>query len=89
MQPQVMNAYNAANLAFSPLKNAPAQTNPLVSGLDPYVRSGRFYQGPGTYVPNVIPIGSYLQEMVLTSNVNGFLQQMDSAFQRLAIREAA
>ena len=89
MQPQVMNAYNAANLAFSPLKNAPPQTNPLVSGLDPYVRSGRFYQGPGTYVPNVIPIGSFLQEMVLTGNVSGFLQHMDSDLRRLAIRTAA
>jgi raffinose/stachyose/melibiose transport system substrate-binding protein len=89
MQPTVMNAYNAANLAFSPLKNAPPQTNPLVKGLDPYVRSGRFYQGPGTYVPNVIPIGSFLQEMVLTGNVNGFVQKMDSNFRRLAIRTAA
>ena len=48
----VMNAYNAANLAFSPLKNAAPQTNPLVTGLNAYVRSGRFYQGPGTYVPD-------------------------------------
>jgi raffinose/stachyose/melibiose transport system substrate-binding protein len=32
MQPSVMNAYNQANLAFSPLKNAPPQKSPLVSG---------------------------------------------------------
>jgi raffinose/stachyose/melibiose transport system substrate-binding protein len=89
MQPKIMNSYNAANLAFSPLKNAPSQTNPLVAGLDAYVKAGKFYQGPGTYVPNVIPIGSFLQEMVLTGNVNGFLQQMDANFRRLAIREAA
>jgi raffinose/stachyose/melibiose transport system substrate-binding protein len=89
MQPKVMNAYNAANLAFSPLKNAPAQTNPLVAGLDSYVKAGRFYQGAGTYVPNVIPLGSFIQEMVLTGNVTGFVQQMDANFRRLAIRTAA
>ena len=48
MQPSIMNAYNQANLAFSPLKNAPPQTSPLVSGLQQYVSSGRFYQGAGT-----------------------------------------
>ena len=46
MQPSILNAYNQANLAFSPLKNAPPQTSPIVSGLQPYVSSGRFYQGP-------------------------------------------
>ena len=35
MQPSVLNAYNQANLAFSPLKNAPPQTSPIVSGLQP------------------------------------------------------
>jgi raffinose/stachyose/melibiose transport system substrate-binding protein len=33
MQPSIMNAYNQTNLAFSPLKGAPPQTSPLVSGL--------------------------------------------------------
>jgi raffinose/stachyose/melibiose transport system substrate-binding protein len=89
MQPAVMNAYNQANLAFSPLKNAPPQTSPLVSGLNSYVSSGRFYQGPGTYVPNTIPIGNYIQEMMLTGNVGGFTSAMDSAFKRLAIRTSA
>jgi raffinose/stachyose/melibiose transport system substrate-binding protein len=89
MQPSVLNAYNQANLAFSPLKNAPPQTSPLVSGLQPYVSSGRFYQGPGTYVPLTIPIGNFIQEMMLTGNVSGFTSSMDGAFKRLAIRTSA
>ena len=89
MQPSVVNAYNQANLAFSPLKNAPPQTSPLVSGLQPYVSSGRFYQGAGTYVPLTIPIGNFIQEMMLTGNVSGFTSSMDSAFKRLAIRTSA
>ena len=89
MQPSVVNAYNQANLAFSPLKNAPPQKSPLVSGLQPYVSSGRFYQGPGTYVPLTIPIGNFIQEMMLTGNVSGFTASMDSAFKRLAIRTSA
>lgn len=89
MQPSVMNAYNQANLAFSPLRNAPPQTSPVVSGLNAYVRSGRFYQGAGTYVPNTIPVGNYIQEMMLTGNVSGFTSSMDGAFRRLAIRTSA
>ena len=89
MQPSVMNAYNQANLAFSPLRNAPPQKSPVVSGLQPYVSSGRFYQGPGTYVPLTIPIGNFIQEMMLTGNVSGFTSSMDGAFKRLAIRTSA
>jgi raffinose/stachyose/melibiose transport system substrate-binding protein len=89
MQPSIMNAYNQANLAFSPLRNAPPQTSPLVSGLQPYVSSGRFYQGAGTYVPITIPVGNYIQEMMLTGNVSGFTSTMDSSFKRLAIRTSA
>jgi len=89
MQPNVMNAYNQANLAFSPLKNAPPQTSPIVAGLQKYVSSGRFYQGPGTYVPLTIPVGNFIQEMMLTGNVSGFTSSMDGAFQRLAIRTSA
>jgi raffinose/stachyose/melibiose transport system substrate-binding protein len=89
MQPSVMNAYNQANLAFSPLKNAPPQTSPLVSGLQKYVSSGAFYQGAGTYVPLTIPVGNFIQEMMLTGNVSGFTSSMDGAFKRLAIRTSA
>ena len=49
----------------------------LVSGLQPYVSSGRFYQGPGTYVPLTITIGNFIQEMMLTGNVSGFTSSRD------------
>jgi raffinose/stachyose/melibiose transport system substrate-binding protein len=89
MQPSIMNAYNQANLAFSPLKDAPQQTSPIVAGLNPYVSSGRFYQGAGTYVPITIPVGNFIQEMMLTGSVGGFTSSMDGAFKRLAIRTSA
>ena len=89
MQPSIMNAYNQANLAFSPLRGAPPQTSPLVSGLQKYVSSGAFYQGAGTYVPLTIPVGNFIQEMMLTGNVSGFTSSMDGAFKRLAIRTSA
>jgi raffinose/stachyose/melibiose transport system substrate-binding protein len=89
MQPSIMNAYNQANLAFSPLKNAPPQKSPLVSGLQKYVSSGAFYQGAGTYVPLTIPVGNFIQEMMLTGNVSGFTSTMDGAFKRLAVRTSA
>ena len=89
MQPSVVNAYNQANLAFSPLKNPPAVTAPQIAGLDQYVKAGKFYQGAGTYVPNVIPIGNYLQELMLTKNQNQFLKHLDSDFKRLAVRTSA
>jgi raffinose/stachyose/melibiose transport system substrate-binding protein len=89
MQPSIVNAYNQANLAFSPFKDAPPQTSPIVSGLQQYVSSGRFYQGAGTYVPITIPVGNFIQEMMLTGNVSGFTSSMDGAFKRLAIRTSA
>ena len=89
MQPSIVNAYNQANLAFSPLKNAPPQTNPIVTGLQKYVSSGAFYQGAGTYVPITIPVGNYIQEMMLTNNVSGFTSSMDGDFKRLAVRTSA
>jgi raffinose/stachyose/melibiose transport system substrate-binding protein len=89
MQPSILNAYNQANLAFSPLKNAPPQSSPLVSGLNEYVSSGRFYQGAGPYVPNTIQVGNFIQEMMLTGSVSGFTSTMDGAFRRLAVRTSA
>lgn len=89
MDPAVINAYNRDNLAFSPLTNAPSVKDSRIAGLDPYVRAGKFYQGAGTYVPNVIPTDNYLQEFVLTKNSKQFLDKLDSDFRRLATRTSA
>jgi raffinose/stachyose/melibiose transport system substrate-binding protein len=89
MQPKIVDAYNEANLAFSPLKNPPPVKDARITGLEPYVRAGRFYQGPGTYVPNVIPLQNYLQSFVLSKNGKQLLQHLDSDFRRLAKRTSA
>jgi len=86
MQPDVMNTYNADNLAFSPVKNAPAVKDQRIAGLEPYVRAARFYQGAGTYMPNVIPLGNYLQGMVLMKDGDATLRSLDSDWHRLAKR---
>ena len=88
MQPSVMYKYNTQNLAFSPVKNPPPVKDERIAGLEPYVRSGRFYQGAGTYVPNVIPIGNYLQEMVLSGNGKQAMVNLDNDWARLAKRTA-
>lgn len=86
MTPEVMNKYNADNLAFVPTKDAPPMQDARLVGLEPYVKSGKFYQGAGTYVPNVIPIGNYLQAMVLNQDGPSALRSLDEDWRRLAKR---
>ena len=81
--------YNQDNLAFPPLKNSPDVKDDRIAGLQPYVSAGKFYQGAGTYVPNVIPIGNYIQEFVLGGSASSFLSKLDSDWRRLAIRTSA
>jgi raffinose/stachyose/melibiose transport system substrate-binding protein len=89
MQPSIINTYNQKNLAFAPVKDAPAVKDERIAGVQSYVRSGRFYQGAGTYVPTVIPILNYLQEMVLSGNGRGAMRSLDKDWRRLAKRSAA
>lgn len=86
MTPEVMDKYNGDNLAFSPVKDAPAVTDERIVGLQPYVRDARFYQGPFTYIPGIIPVTNYLQELVFTGNGDGFLRKLDADWRRLAVR---
>ena len=86
MQPGVINAYNKTNLAFSPLTDAPTETDPRIAGLEPYVKAGKFYPFVSGYVPTDIPINNYLQEMVLTKNGTAALRSLDDDWRRLAKR---
>ena len=86
MQPDVINTYNQDNLGFSPLKDAPKVTDPRIEGLQAAFSEGRIYQGAGTYVPPVIPLPNYLQELVITKNADLFLSRMDRDWARLAKR---
>lgn len=87
-QPDIVNAYNADNLYYSPLADAPAQPDERVAGLQEYVDSGRFYQGPGTFIPPTIPLANYLQELLLAGEPEVFLRQLDEDWRRLALRAA-
>jgi ABC-type glycerol-3-phosphate transport system substrate-binding protein len=87
--PSVWYKYNQDNLAYTPTQNPPAVKDQRIAGLQPYVRSGAFYQGAGTFVPLTIPLGNYLQELVLTKDAKGFLSHLDSDWHRLAKRLSA
>ncbi|MET9965135.1 extracellular solute-binding protein [Streptomyces sp. NPDC006356] len=88
MRPEVMDTYNAKNLAWSTTKSAPKAKDERVSGLQPYVDASRFYQGAGTYFPGGIPVLNYLQELVLSRNAKAFLTQLDDDWARYAQRNA-
>lgn len=87
-QPDLINPYNIDNLYFSPLKDAPPQEDERIAELQPYVDDGRFYQGPATFMPPTIPLGNYLQEVLRTGDVDGFLDRLDQDWRRLALRSA-
>lgn len=89
MQPSLMSSYNQTNLAFSPRNDDTSTPDERIAGLKTYIDDGRFYQGAGTYVPNVIPIGNYLQDMVISKNPKTVLSKLDSDYRRLATRTAA
>jgi raffinose/stachyose/melibiose transport system substrate-binding protein len=88
MKPAVQDKYNAQSLAWSTTKNAPPVTDPSVAGLQPYLQDAKFYQGAGTYLPGAIPVGNYLQELVISRNIDGFLRKLDDDWARLARRSA-
>jgi raffinose/stachyose/melibiose transport system substrate-binding protein len=88
MQPTVQNKYNAQSLAWSTTRDAPAVTDPSVAGLQPYLKDAKYYQGAGTYLPGAIPVGNYLQDLVIGRNIDGFLRKLDDDWARLARRSA-
>ena len=52
------------------MTDAPPVTDERIAGLQPYVQQAKFYQGAGTYVPPIIPLGNYLQELVITKDTD-------------------
>lgn len=88
MRDEIITAYNADNLAYSPLSDAPPLEDERMAGLQEYVDQGAFYQGIGTFIPPSIPLGNYLQEAMSTGNFEGMLRQLDDDWRRLASREA-
>lgn len=88
MRPEIINAYNSDNLAYSTLTDAPPQQDERLAGLQDYVDRAAFYQGAGTFVPTSIPLGNYLQAAIRSGNFEGMLRQLDADWRRLAGREA-
>lgn len=86
MTPAVIEKYNTDNLAYSPIKGSTAPVDERVQGVASYVKSGKFYQGAGTFFPFTIPLENYLQEFVITGNTSGFLTKLDNDWRRLAQR---
>jgi ABC-type glycerol-3-phosphate transport system substrate-binding protein len=88
MQPEVIDAYNRDNLAFSTTEDAPPQTDERLSGLQRYVDDGAFYQGAGTFIPTSIPLGNYLQSAIRSGDFTSMLQRLDADWRRVAGRSA-
>jgi raffinose/stachyose/melibiose transport system substrate-binding protein len=88
LRPEVVNDYNQKNLATSPLRDAPTQSDARLAGLQPSIEAGRVYQGPGTYIPMAIPLASYLQGVLPDGDADDFLRTLDDDWQRLAARSA-
>jgi ABC-type glycerol-3-phosphate transport system substrate-binding protein len=88
MRPEIIDAYNRDNLAYSTTVDAPPQTDERVAGLQPYIDSAAFYQGAGTFVPASIPLGNYLQSATRSGDFEGMLRQLDADWRLVAGRDA-
>ncbi|WP_432541056.1 ABC transporter substrate-binding protein [Kineococcus sp. SYSU DK002] len=88
MSPDVIGRYNGDNLATSPLKGAPPQTDPRMAGLQASLAEGRIYQGANTYIPPGVPVGNYVQDAVFTGDSDTMLRRLDEDWGRLAARDA-
>jgi raffinose/stachyose/melibiose transport system substrate-binding protein len=88
LEPSVVNTYNEKNAAFSPLKDAPAVSNPQISGLNAAVEQARYYQGAVTYFPPSVPVNNYVQSFVYSRNGEQFLAALDDEWRRVAERTA-
>ncbi|MFJ4045984.1 ABC transporter substrate-binding protein [Microbacterium sp. NPDC089987] len=88
-EPENIESYNASQLGFTPLTDAPAPDDPRVEGMIEYYDEGRIYQGPSVLVPRVIPTNGYAQSMVLGAEPAGVLRTMDADWARIAFRAPA
>ena len=88
MRPDIIEAYNNDNLAYSTTEGAPPQQDERVAGLQPYIDDAAFYQGAGTFVPNSIPLGNYLQAAIRSGDFEAMLRKLDADWRRVAGRGA-
>ena len=86
-QPDVIQAYNESQLGFTPTKDAPPVTDERIIGLQEYIDKGAMYQGSTTLVPRAIPIMNYVQAIMLGSDPQRILSNIDADYARLAFRQ--
>ncbi|QOR48085.1 extracellular solute-binding protein [Trueperella pecoris] len=86
-QPDIIQAYNASQLGFTPLTGAAAPDDPRVAGMTPYYSEGKIYQGPSVLIPKSIPVFNYAQAMVTGGGIEHNLSIIDTDWSRLAYRQ--
>jgi raffinose/stachyose/melibiose transport system substrate-binding protein len=86
-QPEVMDAYNAAQLGYGTTTDAAPVTDPRILGMKEYFDEARFYQGASKAIPLTIPTENYMQSIALGGNVESTLRVMDADWARLALRQ--
>jgi raffinose/stachyose/melibiose transport system substrate-binding protein len=86
-QPEVIQAYNESQLGFLPTKDAPPVTDDRIVGLQKYIDAGEMYQGSTQLVPRAIPIMNYVQAIMLGSDPERVLSNIDADYARLAFRQ--
>ncbi len=86
-QPEVIQEYNESQLGFLPTKDAPPVSDERIVGLQEYIDAGAIYQGSTTLVPRAIPINNYVQAIILGSDPQRILSNIDADYARLAFRQ--
>jgi raffinose/stachyose/melibiose transport system substrate-binding protein len=86
-QPEVIQAYNKSQLGFVPTKDAPPVEDERIIGLQEYIDAGDVYQGSTQLVPRAIPIMNYTQAIILGSDPQRILSNIDADYARLAFRQ--
>ena len=87
-EPDVMNAYNKAQLGYGTTTDSAPVTDPRIVEMKSYYEQARFYQGPSKAIPLTIPTENYLQGLVTgATDVDSTLSTLDADWARLALRQ--
>lgn len=86
-QPEIIQAYNDSQLGFTPTEDAPPVSDERILGLQKYIDAGEMYQGSTQLVPRAIPIHNYVQAIMLGSDPQRILSNIDADYARLAFRQ--
>ncbi|GAA1978133.1 ABC transporter substrate-binding protein [Microbacterium pumilum] len=86
-QPEIIQGYNESQLGFTPTRDAPPVSDDRIVGLQEYIDAGDVYQGSTTLVPRAIPIMNYTQAIILGSDPQRILSNIDADYARLAFRQ--